>query len=66
MFVETGFSIVAACRYCWTAIPVITSIRRLLELFASEFDSLGFDQPLVNCCPVILVLTGSDVGVIVG
>ena len=31
-----------------------------------SFDFLVFVQPLVNCCSVILVLTGSDVGVMLG
>ena len=41
MFVDTGFSIVAACGRCWVAIPAIASIRRLKELFASKFLFLG-------------------------
>ena len=37
-----------------------------MEFFASEsFDFLVFVQPLVNCCVVIQVLTGFDVGVMV-
>ena len=31
-----------------------------------KFDFLMFVQPLVKCCFVILVLTDSDVGVMVG
>ena len=36
VFVDTGFSIVAACARCWIAIPTIASSRRLMELFESE------------------------------
>ena len=37
VFVNTGFSNVAACGRCWVEIPAIASARRLMELLASQF-----------------------------
>ena len=65
VFVDIEFSIVAAGGRCWVAVPAIESARRVME-FVSGFHFLVFAQPLVNCCHVILVLIGSDVGVMVG
>ena len=65
MFVETGINKVAACGCCWVAFPEISSARELKEFFRLSFDFLVFVQPLVNCCPVTLVLTGSNVSVMV-
>ena len=41
VFVDTGFSIVAACGCCWVSVPAIASTRWLMEVFESEFSFLG-------------------------
>ena len=37
VFVDTGFSTVAACACLYAAVPAIASTKRLMEMFASEF-----------------------------
>ena len=66
VFVDTGLSIVAACGRCWVTIPAIASARRYWNCSRLSFDFLVFVQLLVNCCLVILVLTGSDIDVMMG
>ena len=53
VFVDTGFSIVAACGRCWVASCAIASTRRLMELFSSKFLSLGV-------CSTIGILLSCD------
>ena len=48
VFVDTGFSIVAAFGRCWHAIPAFASARRLWEIFASEFRFLGVCSTIGN------------------
>ena len=48
VFMNFGFSFVAACSHCWVAIPATASTKRLKQKFGSEFRFFGVCSTIGN------------------